>query len=93
MTLGVGCEVIFSTPPTNTRSYRPAPTAETAWKNAHDDKEHAANAAADKIDDSLSHGSLNDSWWDNFSDWASGVLSVIKAICDFTASNIARVAR
>ena len=34
VTLGVGCEVIFSTPSTITRSYSPLPTPDTAWKNA-----------------------------------------------------------
>ena len=34
MTLGVDCEVIFSTPATRTISFSPAATLETAWKKA-----------------------------------------------------------
>ena len=34
MTLGVVCEVIFSTPATSTISFSPAATLDTAWKKA-----------------------------------------------------------
>src|SRR5579871_6537453 len=43
VTFGVGCDVIFSTPPISTVSYSPAPTAETAWKNADPLDAHAAS--------------------------------------------------
>ena len=43
MTLGVGCEVIFSTPATRTTSYSPAATAENAWKKAEPLEAQAAS--------------------------------------------------
>ena len=43
VTLGVVCEVIFSTPPTSTTSFSPAATLETAWKKAEPLEAQAAS--------------------------------------------------
>jgi hypothetical protein len=59
--------------------------AHSAWQKAHDDKETAAKVAADKINNSLKTGKLNDTWWDDFTSWAGGVLEVLRTICEIAA--------